>query len=232
MKHKIIIVLATFFLLLSLNNQLVAEDIDKNNITLRVSTLGLGLDYVYTLNEYTDIRLNVNGWSRETILDKTDVLYDAKLKLQNFGAIYDYYPGASVFRISAGVYYIGNSFDIVANPISDASYTFNGNHYSVADIGNVSGGIDFQRLSPYIGFGGGSSPNGDGIFGTGIALSFDIGALYTNYDANLVSNNCSLEQIDCSLLERDVEIERVKLEGELNSLKWYPVISLGLSFKF
>ncbi len=231
MKHKISAILLTFFLLFGLINQVFSE-IDKNNITLKVSTLGLGIDYLHSLSESSDIRLNLNAWNREIIIDKTDVEYDANLKLKNFGVIYDYYPGASIFRVSAGIYYSGDSFDITAKPISSASYTFGGNHYSATDIGDVSGGIDFKKFAPYIGIGGGSSPNGDGIFGTGFAFAFDIGTLYTSYDAELTTSHCNLPTIVCTELVRDVEIERLKLHNELNDIKWYPVVALGLSFKF
>lgn len=205
---------------------------DKNNITFKLGTLGIGADYLYGFTSNSNIRININGFKYTGFIKETDVSFDAKLSLKSAGIIYDFHPFSSIVRFSVGAYYNGNFFSITAKPNS-ATYIFNDNNYNQQDVGSIEGGIEFKKFSPYFGIGIGSKPHGRGIFGTGLALSLDLGVLYTEYQAALANNNCVSELPNiCADLSRDVEVERIKLQNALNDVKLYLITSLGLSYKF
>lgn len=235
----LLLALLSYFAFASIN-KVSAEPIktssDNNALALKVGTLGVGLEYLYTVHKNFNTRLSGNIFSYDTSIDDTNINYDAELSLKNIGAFFDYHPFKGVFRVSAGLFYNGNAFNITANGSTDNEFEFSDRTYILDDVVSITGVIDFTTTAPYLGFGWGASP-----LGSGLALSIDIGALYSNPNINLTLNNCADNLVNavgdtnnqtCNALQTDIDTEITDLQTQLNQVKWYPVISLGLSYKF
>lgn len=202
---------------------------ELGGITGKVSTLGVGLEYTRPLNKYFTARFGINGFDYDKTIDESGVNYDATLELRSGSAIADYHPWAAVFRISGGVLYNGNKFTIKAKP-SNGTLDFNGTTYNAADVSSASGKIDFQPISPYIGIGWGSSPTSNSTW----SFEADIGAIYQGTPDASLSVVCggTLNAAQCAQLKNDVAAERVQLQDTISDFKWYPVVSVGVSYKF
>ncbi|MEN3297792.1 MAG: hypothetical protein V7642_7045 [Burkholderiales bacterium] len=196
-------------------------------VTGDLGTTGLGVHLSVPVQPNVNARFGVNAMNYSYSGNTNDVDYDFKLKLQTFDALLDWFPAGGGFRVSGGVVYNGNKVDATARSNSTGSYTFNGRTYTAADAGTVNGRIDFRKMAPYLGIGWGNALAKD----KGWGFSADLGVLFQGSPrTSMTSSGCSLP--DCSQLQADIAAENQKLKDEVNSFNAYPVVRIGVSYKF
>ena len=202
---------------------------ETGDISGRIGTLGFGIEYSRPIDETLSVRVGLNGFDYGTDLEESGIHYDGDLRLRNIALIGDLHPWKNGFHISGGAMYNGNDFSIEATP-ENGVFSFNDVDYSAADVGSASGEIDFNRFAPYLGIGWRSSHRRE----AGLSFNADIGFMYHGEpDASLsVTCGSAIPTLTCAQLQRDVDAERDQLQDELSSFKWYPVLSLGLGYKF
>jgi len=194
----------------------------------RVGTLGVGLEAGYELNDFIKLRGNVNGinWN----LDNTKVSgikYDFDMNLLTAGMLLDIHPlgispiGGS-FRISAGAYYNGNSFDLTSRPTQ--SVRIGDNNYTPGEVGRLDAEVDFNKFAPYLGLGWGTSPSL-----LPIHFTLDLGILYQGSPQVSLSSPAAGSTPG---LAEDIKREERNMEDDLSSWTWYPVAMLGVVISF
>jgi len=196
------------------------------DVGLRAGTLGAGVDISTPINEKLTVRFNINSFNYSRTEEIDGINYDGDLKLLTAGALLDYFPFESTFRLSAGAYYNNNKFTGTAKPLGPITININGRDYTEADVGRLDTKITFNKFAPYLGFGWGSNANKKGF-----GFSFDIGAMYhgtPKTDLNVVINNKNLE----NQINEDVEAEKRSLEDEISKYKFYPVVMIGVNYTF
>lgn len=189
-------------------------------IGLKAGTLGFGAELSKSFSDKFSVGLGFNTYDYKTTDRASDVDYDFNFDLQSVALLANYHPFGGVFRFTGGVVYNQNELNLTGKP-TGTSYVVNGQTYTATDVGTLTGKLTFNSTAPYLGFGWGNRPNGK--FG----LSADVGVLYqgspklaltaTGAAANLTSN---------------IEQERRSAEEDLSDLEWYPVLSLGMYFRF
>lgn len=189
-----------------------------------VSTLGLGAEFNYTINSYFTARVDFNRYNYSYTGTKEQVQYDFDLHLKSYSAMLDWHPFAGTFRVSAG--YFSNKNDIAALATPQGSYTINGTSYTAAQVGVLSGAITFNASVPYLGIGWSTL----GTESTGLGVEFDIGALFQG--SPKVQLSATGAAASNAQFQSDLAAEQTKLQGDLNSFKTYPVVSLGLAYRF
>ena len=195
--------------------------------TVDLGTTGLGLHLTTPLATKLNGRIGVNVANTSYEGSTSDMDYDFKLKLKTVDALLDYHPFDSSFRLTGGVVYNGNKIDARAKP-SGGTYTINNVAYNAATVGDLSSKIDFRKAAPYLGIGWGNAVKQAGwSFGTDLGIMFQ-GTPKTQ----LASNNCTALPVLCSRLASDVAAENVKLGEEVKDFKLYPVIRVGISYRF
>lgn len=112
-----------------------------------------------------------------------------------------------------------NEIDLDASPtenveIGDTTYT-------PAQVGTITGSAEIDGMSPYIGIGWGNPIQSNRRWG----FTLDLGVAFTD------SPDVSLSSTGIVSLA-DLEQERQEIEDDLDSLKIYPVITLGLFYRF
>ncbi len=187
-------------------------------------TLGVGpqIGMVIVPNKL-DARLNFGylHYSYNTTSD--GVYYDGHLKLQNVGLLGDWHPMGGAFRLTAGLFYNDNKFDLTGQP-SGGTYTINGNTYTAAQAGTVTASVDFNSVAPYVGFGW-----GDNSDGAGLHFTSDFGVMYQGTpSAHVTATGAAANPA----LASDVQAAQAKLQSDLNNFKWYPVVQVGLVYRF
>jgi hypothetical protein len=195
--------------------------------TVDLGTTGLGLHLTTPLAAKLNGRIGLNIANTSYEGSTSDMDYDFKLKLKTVDALLDYHPFDSSFRLTGGVVYNGNKIDARAKP-SGGTYTINNVPYNAATVGDLSSKIDFRKAAPYLGIGWGNAVKQAGwSFGTDLGVMFQ-GTPKTQ----LASTNCTALPILCSRLASDVAAENVKLGEEVKDFKLYPVIRVGVSYRF
>ena len=218
MKH------ASFLLAALLPGMAAAEGI---GLTAKVGLLGYGAELSAPISESWNGRVGLNRFTRSMSTTESDVDYDAKFKLQTFSALADWHPFQGGFRMSLGLMYNQNQFDMVGKPTAGSTYEFDGVEYTAAEVGTLKGKLSFDKTAPYIGIGWGNAVAKD----TSVNFSFDLGALYQGKPKLGLSASgtaCAPGTACGDSLAR----ERADAESEMSNYKWYPVISIGLSYQF
>ena len=196
--------------------------------TVDLGTTGLGLHLSTPLTTQLNARVGLNYANYSSDGHTSDVQYDFKLKLATADALLDYHPFAGAFRVTGGLVFNGNSIDVNARPNANGSYTINGRSYAAASVGQMKGEVEFRKTAPYLGIGWGNAVQAAGWgFGVDLGVAFQ-GAPKTS----LVNTGCASLAAVCTQIANDVAAENAKLADEVKDLKIYPVIRVGLSYRF
>ncbi len=200
-------------------------------LALKAGTLGVGAELSIGMTEKLNLRLGYAFFDYSATLEDTDVTYDAELQLRNPSAMLAWHPFAGGFHFSVGA--VGASTKVVGVGVPTAnSYFINGNTYNAAQVGKVDATIEASNsIAPYVGIGWGNPVDTDGRW----TVLFDIGAVYYGSKPDVVAVatcGATLPSQLCTRLQTDIAAERQQLIDEVDTLTWYPVINLGLAFKF
>ena len=207
---------------------LAAGSAHAAGIGIRAGTTGLGADVGWALAPTLGARVGYSGlnWNRDINTD--NVRYDGKLKLSNLSGLLDFSPAPGPFRITGGVIYDHNRYDVNGQP-SGGSFTLNGTTYSAADVGSLSGQVKpGRRLAPYLGVGWGN------VAGAGVNFYADLGIMFQGRPRANLDATCgaSLSAGACAQLQSDTDAEEARLEDKLKRFQYYPVLNVGVTIGF
>ena len=198
---------------------------------LKVGTLGVGLDIATDIPGFQADKANVRfagnyfTYSRSENLSRLAI--DGKLKLQTFGMVGDWYPFAGSFRLTAGGYFNQNAVSVTGKP-KGGSFNFNGTDYTPQQVGTLS---DRAKLgtgfAPYAGIGWGNALGSGKQWG----VFSDFGVLFTGSPKLSLSSQGGTLSNDPTLVA-NLENERHKAQKDIDFAWAYPVISVGVSYKF
>jgi hypothetical protein len=198
---------------------------------LRAGTLGAGAELAIGLTEKLNLRLGYSLFDYSTTIEDTDVTYDAELQLRNPSALLAWHPFSGGFHFSVGA--VGASTKVIGTGVpTGTTYVINGNTYNASQIGTVDATIEAgNSIAPYVGIGWGNPVGPTGRW----TLMLDVGAVYygSKPDVTVVATcGATLPAQLCTRLQADVAAERQDLVDQTDMLTWYPVLNLGLAFKF
>lgn len=199
-------------------------------VSIDAGTTGIGGHISLPLSPSVNVRAGMNYLSHTFNRSAGDVDYDLKLKLHTVDLLADWYvsPG-SQFRISGGAVYNGNSVDALALPNSSGNYRLNGRSYSAAQVGKLSGDIKFRKTAPYLGIGWGNPL----AAGSTWKFNADLGATFHGKArVSLTNTGCTAITAACTLLANDIAREQIELSDDLDDIRVYPVLRVGLSYQF
>ncbi len=194
-------------------------------ISVRAGTLGFGVEVSKLLMSHVGIRVGGNYFSvTKDSLKQSNVAYNVKAKLQSFTALLDLYPGArGSFHLTGGL--ITSPVDITGTGASSGgNFTINHTTYSSAAVGTLTGEAKFKSAEPYVGLGIGTAASKHG----GLGFVFDLGAAIGKPKISLSSTGAATN----AALQSDMNAQIATTQTSANKLFAYPVMALGLSYKF
>lgn len=198
--------------------------------SLKISTLGLGLEAQTSIYEKLNFRLGVNNWQYDDTSTEGGISYDTELQLFTFSALVDWHPFNGIFRVSTGLMLNNNEIDLNGKitgsqtvSIGNKSYVFS------AGTDSINGSVEFNDIAPYLGIGWGNALGPDKNWG----FLFDIGILFQGSpDVSLTANAPSLGAVVQADINSEIANEIAQLENDIDGFDIYPVVSLGVSYKF
>lgn len=217
MKKKILALCAVFVLLIS-----TSAYANSTSVAVKVSTLGLGGEGEVSITDRIGIRAGVNYYTYSFSGTESAISYDFDLNLMSVPIIVDFHPFKGSFRLSGGVFYNGNNFDASANYVG--TIDIGGNTYNMADVGTLTAEIEFNTFAPYLGLGWDTTFGDDG----GLGFSFEAGALFQGKP----EANFSFTGPGVAGLLADIESEEQDLQDALDNFTIFPVISVGINYRF
>lgn len=188
-------------------------------------TAGIGGEVTIGLIDNLNFRTGYNFFNYDGSATESDIDYDYELKLRSMPLLVDLHPFGGGFRVTSGIFLNHNEVTGTAQP-TGTTIDIGGTPYFVSDVGTLDAKIDFRKTAPYLGIGWGNAVDN----GNPLSFSVDIGVMFqgtprVSLDATgpLASNPAFQESLD-----REVE----DLKDDIEDLKYYPIISLGIAYKF
>lgn len=191
---------------------------------VKAGTLGFGGEATWRPIEWLDVRAGVNFYDYDDSTDYAGIDYDGTLALDNYYLTGNFRFPLSPFRLTVGAYQNNNEVQLVSQDA--ASYLIGSNPipYTPAEVGTIRAVAGFESIAPYFGAGF------DFDILDRLGLSLDFGVLWQGEPTVAMSADGLLGTDPAFLADLNAEIAEV--QNEVDNLKAYPVISLGLNFNF
>jgi hypothetical protein len=189
-----------------------------------IGTAGFELQGAYRINDHLGLRGSGNFLSYEIDETYDDIAYTGDLEMNAAGAFVDLRPFANAFTLTAGAYFGGREANVSATPTTNVQV---GNvTYTPAEVGRLDAAISLGDAAPYVGIGFDNTFTTDGNIGFRAAIGVAMG----DPAADLTSTGGTLSTNPAFLTELQNEENRINEDADM--LQYYPVVSLGLNFKF
>ena len=192
----------------------------------KVGSTGAGADLTIGIARSVNLRLGAQGWTRDETRTEQEIEYDARLRLLSGQVLLDLHPAGLGFRLSAGVLINGNELTAISS--EDAVYTINGRRYPVGLVGRLRGRVETEPIAPYLGVGWGNAV----APGSRWRLAVDVGAFYQGEPEVSLTASPTIPILVPPEFFEDLEAERREIEEDVSDYTVYPVISLGVSYRF
>ena len=160
---------------------------------------------------YSSANLNKTGNNSSSTTSSLD------LNLKNLSMLADWFPSEnSGFRITAGVQTGTNKLTLAARPtgsVTIGNTTYNNVKFSAS--------IDLGNTAPYVGIGYSTRSYKD----AGLTFCTDLGVRVGNAKVNIYESTGTVSKAD-------IDEEKIKIEDKIKALKYYPVVNLGLGYRW
>ncbi|KRG57116.1 hypothetical protein ABB25_10775 [Stenotrophomonas koreensis] len=209
-------------LLLAVASVSTAQAADgRYSLGVGATTLGYGVDANLRLSERFSATASWSTFSVDGDVDTDEVAYTGELSSDNASVALNWHPFAGSFHLSAGLVAGDLQAVVTGTPVAGSSYTFNGQTYTAAQVGQLRGEVVIKdNMAPYAGIGWRSQRKGLGAYA-------QIGVMAARTGVALSATGMLADP----RLAADLEAERASLEQEVD-LSLYPVIGAGLHWRF
>ena len=196
-------------------------------------TLGLGAELTIGGSSQLEGRLGIHGYDYSDRRVASDIEYDGEASLRTATAFLDWHPGGRGFRLTGGLVYNATEVTGSSLPPPSGFYDIGGVNVPVALVGTLDGKVEFDPIVPYAGLGWGRAPGS----GSGFGVTLDLGVIFQGegevtltpiIPAGSPLNDPLARQALQILLDREEE----DLQDDVADYDMYPVVSLGISYRF
>ncbi|GAB3270652.1 hypothetical protein GCM10027347_41470 [Larkinella harenae] len=191
-------------------------------LAVRAGTAGVGLDVVKSVSSRVSARLGASLFRYNGTLtsgkqtDDIQMGFDYQIKLASVNALIDFYPFQRAgFRLTGGLFYNLNQLTFDGMPTKDVK--FNDVVFTRQEVGTMNGKTTFNKLAPYLGLGWGHP-----FRGSKLTFMVDLGLFY--------QQSPQVTLVTTGMLEPSSDQGAV-IEQNLQPLKFYPVLNLGLAYR-
>lgn len=208
---------------------------------LRGSSLGAGAEIATLVNHWSNLRVGFNAFGYKQSFTNDGVAYVGHIRFQSVELHYDWFPFAGKFHLSPGLLaYNGNRVTLNASVPGGQTFTLGGVTYlsSPSDPIAGSGTTNLKKVAPeFLAGWGNLVPRGR----ERLTFSIEVGAAYQGSPGtalNLKGTICDPSGIFCRDINSDptvqsnLQAEQANLNHNMRILRFYPVASFGIGFRF
>ena len=194
---------------------------------LKVGTLGAGLEFTLEAIENVNVRFGANYFKLSRDVDVEDNTYDMDLKLNSFTALADWYVADSSFRITGGAFINNNG--LKGTSLASNTYEISDTIYTSAEVGTLTADVGFNSVAPYLGVGWGNPLSDDSDW----SFMVDLGVVFAGKPSlDITASGGTLSNNQVLLTDIEQAEQDFQDTDEINYLKYYPVISVGVNYRF
>jgi hypothetical protein len=194
-------------------------------IGVKASTLGFGGELTLGINKRIALRAGGNLYKHDFDVTVEDIDYSMGFDWKSGMTVLDFHPFGNAFRLTGGAVWNGNKLSLTADP--STSVDIGNQTYTAAEIGTLSGAIDFNKVAPYLGFGLATQGR--------VGFTFDLGAAVQGSPKVTYTGTTTLTGPAQTTFNQNVAAETAEIQQDLDGrsyLKYYPVLAVGLQVKF
>lgn len=192
-------------------------------VGLKAGTLGLGADAAIGLHDRISLRGGFGIFPFTPKLTYSDIEYDAELPSPQFTGTADVFLIGGL-RLTGGVLVSTPDFVLKSDLTNAGTVDVGGVQFPGSDVGLVSGTVINEDVAPYVGLGFGR------IAKRGIGFFVDFAVAFQGEpDVVLAATGPVKDDPD---FQAALRAEEQALAEEIKLAKYYPILSLGLSFGF
>jgi hypothetical protein len=208
-------------------------------IGIKADTLGAGFELATPLSQGFNLRAGITIFAFNDPFSIDGIDYDSRLHLKSGQASLDWFPWHNAFHISPGILYAKNT---LAAPSSVAPGRYfelgsQGFTNSIDDPLTGTASVTFPRqVSPMLTVGFGNLIPRSGRH---LSVPFEIGVAYTGAAQIKVTLNgtaCTSDGCftfsDSPEAQAYLQQEILKLNNDLKKVPIYPIVSIGLGYRF
>lgn len=200
----------------------IAEDNDASDtsIAVKIGTLGLGVEAVKPLSGKIKGRAGINylNLSRSDTISEVD--YDVDLDLQTISLLADWHPNGGGFYVSGGAMLNGNE----AQATGSETGTFTLGNTAFNGDASYGTSVKFDDVAPYLGIGYRKT-----LAPQGWSLVAEAGVLFQGEPEVTLDVQAPASS---GITQADVDNERQQIQEDLEDLKNWPVVSVGVIYQF
>jgi hypothetical protein len=198
------------------------------SLTGKVGTLGVGGELNVAFSDYAGARIGYNAFKYTRNTTVSSINYDADAQLRTVSILGDWYPFAGGFRASAGLMYNDNQATYNGVP-TGGTFLINGQPFQATDVTSLKGTMSFGNVSPYLGIGWGNPVAKD----KGWGMTTDIGVLFQGSPNTTLVATCSPTALPGACpTQSDVDAQNAQMQSDLKNFKYWPVVSIGISYQW
>lgn len=189
-------------------------------VGVKISTLGLGLDYSFALAESFEGRVGVNYYKRNIDRTWNDNPAHGEAKLTTVNLLADWYPANNSLRMTAGFMINNNKIDLSRTRTSGA--------VSVTEYGHA----DFRKLSPYLGIGWTGRKKDQNL-----VVAADLGVMFQGNPRTSVTSSVDsatpLINAGCGTTVGEcLASDKASLYDDIKKYRFWPVASMSVAYSF
>ncbi len=188
----------------------------------KAGTLGFGADINRSIvPRVMNLRVGASFFSYSADISEDEIDYRAKLKLGAVPIAVDVFPFKNWFRLGGGIQI--NLNEVTATTASNGTVTIGDHQYNIQDFGQLEGKVKFNRVAPYFGIGFNNPIKRKGRLG----FFADLGFMYHGTPTATLTPSRLVPG-----LQEDIARETQEINDDLKDYPIYPVIQLGISYRF
>jgi hypothetical protein len=223
-------------------NEVSSKPFSALAVAVKVGTLGIGFDIATPLAKKFNLRAGASFFSYSPNITEDGINVNGTLTFRSGTANLDWFPFGNAFRVSPGVtFYNGNSLKAVATVPGGQTFDLNDTTYTSSKADPVTGTFNVlfgNKAAPSLTIGTGNMlPRKAGKHWS---VPFEFGAEFTSSPTlTLALAGSACDQFgNCSKIatnpttQANVLAEQKKLQDDISPLQAFPIISIGLGYKF
>jgi hypothetical protein len=195
-------------------------------VDVKVGSLGIGADVSRSIiPRVLNFRTGASFFNYSADFDEKGITYGADLKLGAVPIAIDVFPFKNWLRLGGGVIINLNEVKGTGKAKEGTTDTIDigDGSYSLSALGQVNGKVKFNRVAPYFGLGFNNPIKTNGHLG----FFVDLGMMYHGSPTAAITTTNSFPG-----LQENINKQLQDTNKDLKDFKFFPVIQMGLSYKF
>lgn len=197
---------------------------------VNAGTTGLGLEAQYQVSPRWTVRGGFDSLNLDDEIEGDDITYDGELDFSTGGAFVDFHPTGGSFFLSAGAYFGTRELGFSGTPAPGSTVEIGDANFTAAEAGTLNGTMEFGDTAPFLGLGWNTTFTTEGRIG----FKFVVGAAFgSDPDATLArTGGAALSPARQAQLDAELREEESEIEEETDGFTIFPVVQLGLAYRF